>query len=1599
MLFLLLHFFELASAKKMGNYGVLFNVEDYIAQSTTDAKGINRCFTAMASMIWNSTTSQSYTVLFPSRINGQPYQIWERLGPWKAIGGAWSFDGTFAWNNPSPTPSQNQITIKINIIGLTCTNAELQAAIGPTINQGGITGYANDTNTYWSPSPAIYGALATSPMNEFIEAHVAEINMHSTGNPGTASMLTYSIPDKIPVLRSHDPQSHHFFHLRGFEYGTNYCAKEYDYILNSTAQGWLYDFRLNIMGMHMLGFDMPGNSAVYNSNTPSQQHDVDFAGGLAIQCSFFNQVQIDNVILDNMYRTGIVVSNTSYSCPPPLNTPSGLAYRNSDIVVEENVIRNVWALRYKMNANGAYDDMGDGILFAGIKDGIVRRNVVFNDLTYTHQNGRIGISAMAEHNWGTLVEENVVHGYDRGMHSEDNLSGFIIRGNRITGSETGIVFDNNITYTEQILPVLGRCPSQDPCLIENNYISNEGTINPSHFEKIYPPGLIWSRQAHRSNELMNSQFKENFLVVDEDQVHYYDNTNRQASGVFTWNANVTDRLHFWSGLRGQIIQCNVMRRIPTAGVPLGINTGGMALYSYCPDEVTGVNQSCKLFLTPQSSLNACSTPLSITETVPVTIKDNAFVDTELLTFYHYASSIPPVANLGQYMELNWMNNTPNVQGTMPLSNYTVNLAPPQFNCAQEWDNTLCNGKPIVAKHDHLWDNKTLNTSMTFSNETIIVGGALTIDANLTFENCTFLMATGSEIQISNGFTLTLDHCVLQAACDELWDGIIADDPSEQMIILASTLRDMNNGVQALYGARIAAKGTTFTDNMTAMQIRHAPPGYVSGNGGNQGIVEGNTFTSTGAGPLYALPSVTQGQYGLKLIGCAEVRIGCPPAAGPSNLFSRLSTGIFIQPDAQYPTALYDLRYNRFADIRQNPNSPPDIPAILQNTYGTPAGAGIYIRRMQDPVVPVNWQNSTTPMVNILGQNGVSAFARCDKAVVGTGVSVDLWHYRINDCVGGLLVNDAHYQHFMVFGNQMDEVMLGVQLAGNLHKAQVQSNQIRLKPLNTPNYTLNGIPDPKGIEVQYWTSVHPGQTSISNNTVEIPGIRGAGITLSKNGKMSRVSDNTINFTTNITTQFNPNLASDPQLHGIVSQLGDGNYLSCNFVNGHPDVAMLGLRNSSALLLSRTLNHEVHCNQVNNTRFGAQIRGYCKTDSLLFRANTFTNHVHGLLTVPAVFSDEGDMGQIGDANQDNNNAFNGIYAQNEATYRYWGNAQNILQRKIYTAQTFSNGSNYPQDPFAPFNIQPTSSNTQNCYGISGCGSTWEPVAPPDLDPTWALEVAADSMYYYLFPELSQWVAQYQLYSNLERDSALLAANTLLNTFYQTRQNQAMGMLRGVEKMVGILSDSTSRNDSLLFMTRLNDAINQNNMVSGPEDHVQHEKWINAMLFKVFQYGRDSITLQEQEEISALAHSCPAVNGLAVYYARFLNTYYEPLSGYEDYALCNGNAKGAGGPFDALNSFLQDPKGQAEESSEPNDLLKQITVYPVPASDLVTFRSTEALGDAATLQIFDLSGRNLIATPWPKGSAEVSMHVAALPSGLYTWTCKGSGGVFAGKLIIGK
>lgn len=247
--------------------------------------------------------------------------------------------------------------------------------------------------------------------------------------------------------------------------------------------------------------------------------------------------------------------------------------------------------------------------------------------------------------------------------------------------------------------------------------------------------------------------------------------------------------------------------------------------------------------------------------------------------------------------------------------------------------------------------------------------------------------------------------------------------------------------------------------------------------------------------------------------------------------------------------------------------------------------------------------------------------------------------------------------------------------------------------------------------------------------------------------------------------------------------------------------------------------------------------------------------------------------------------------------------------------------------------------------------------------------------------------------------VASNAIPYSFYQTMQYQALGALRSVEQKIRVLSDSSSRQDTLLYLARLADAKTANNTISVAGEHVQLEKWINSMFLKVFEFGRDSLSAQEIEEIGLLAHSCPAEKGLGVYYARFLNAYYEPLADYNDYFLCNAAAKGASGAFSSLLSYFNDPSGKGEEQNLEMMANNGIIVYPVPSNNAVSFRSDAPLLQSAKVEIYDLTGREMYSSTWHAGESSLDLILGDFPAGVYSWSVKSTLQQFFGKLVIGQ
>jgi hypothetical protein len=227
--------------------------------------------------------------------------------------------------------------------------------------------------------------------------------------------------------------------------------------------------------------------------------------------------------------------------------------------------------------------------------------------------------------------------------------------------------------------------------------------------------------------------------------------------------------------------------------------------------------------------------------------------------------------------------------------------------------------------------------------------------------------------------------------------------------------------------------------------------------------------------------------------------------------------------------------------------------------------------------------------------------------------------------------------------------------------------------------------------------------------------------------------------------------------------------------------------------------------------------------------------------------------------------------------------------------------------------------------------------------------------------------------------------------------MGILRTVEQKIRLLSDSSSRNDTILFMQRLQDAKATNQSVTSTEEHVLNEKWVNKIYLRIIEFGHDTLSTEEMSQLHDMAHSCPAVNGLGVYHARYLNAFYEPLADYNDYVLCNTASRGGGNVFDAVNNFLHNAGNPEGPASAGFGQQQGITAYPVPAMQEVHFKSELSREKDGTIVLYDVFGKELQRKPWGKGLEQASMEVHQLSNGLYYYSVYIGQACFYGKLSV--
>lgn len=160
---------------------------------------------------------------------------------------------------------------------------------------------------------------------------------------------------------------------------------------------------------------------------------------------------ITNVTISDIYGRGINIFDSQTATLDDNE-------RFENVVVENNKILNCWGY------NPERDDYGDGIYIACVKKASIKNNQVINDIRIVKELGRGGI-VLEEKSQDCVVQNNTIEGYDRAIHIENDYGGHYISGNRIQGSDLGLLSYN--------LKKAGPAYRNKPTAIVNNFFSNK----------------------------------------------------------------------------------------------------------------------------------------------------------------------------------------------------------------------------------------------------------------------------------------------------------------------------------------------------------------------------------------------------------------------------------------------------------------------------------------------------------------------------------------------------------------------------------------------------------------------------------------------------------------------------------------------------------------------------------------------------------------------------------------------------------------------------------------------------------------------------------------------------------------------------------------------------------------------------------------------------------------------------------------------------------------------------------------------------------------------------------------------------------------------
>lgn len=228
--------------------------------------------------------------------------------------------------------------------------------------------------------------------------------------------------------------------------------------------------------------------------------------------------------------------------------------------------------------------------------------------------------------------------------------------------------------------------------------------------------------------------------------------------------------------------------------------------------------------------------------------------------------------------------------------------------------TQANIPTDVSQYFIPWGTTFNGTLNIITNASIYIYNDLFIDQNFTFDQCSVFIAPGKSIILHSGIMLECKNSYFTAMCDEMWNGIIAQDPGNYVQVLSSTFTQAENAILVDNGAVLEVNQSQFLSNHKGIVIRNYPgPGFYPVT------IRQSKFGTSPSIPLFAPHLSEQMHKDIEIINVEQIRIGLANNMASKNYFTRSDYGIHA-----INSSLIVINAD-FREINFNPNNPFCLP--------------------------------------------------------------------------------------------------------------------------------------------------------------------------------------------------------------------------------------------------------------------------------------------------------------------------------------------------------------------------------------------------------------------------------------------------------------------------------------------------------------------------------------------------------------------------------------------------------------------------------------------------------------------------------------------------